>query len=772
MIWLFKINNIVVEEPIGWDAISITAQRDPVFHGMENIVSDGLKFWGAGAQVVKLAFETDGIEAALSFDITYSCDNGVTYNTFFNGILNCFLYSIINNEVTIKIEPSGFHRLVKNRLDSPINLNSNTSIDGLPMSNINPFDLGLHSKDVVKISNQIADTSLNGFLSQTFQNNDDILSFLPLQSDVQELSDLIDITDLYTKCANSACASESIQNFFINNTTSSERITSIEVSYKLKGDFIFRPPDGEVGEYSIVGYSIYYAYGDDPFSNRSLIYFNSSPADFTLGWPDGFGDYTSKDFSFDVIGSFTIDSPYIGEKIYLYAVLETATISGGGGADNFVVTYVIDPSTNITVKGESISDPSTTKALLVHEAFAKISESITGIQDSFRSDFFGQINSQPHQYDSNGCGAWTAITNGLNIRKMKDKNSDYFPIVTTFNDLFSSCDAVWNLGMRIERDSSGKEYIRVEPKEYFYNASTILNCFNVSDLTASPATELIFNNYKVGYEKWNLNITGSNAIDEFNSDRSYILPGKMANKQLVTISKYIASGYVIEQTRRLQYLTNPSNDFETDNDLFFICTNRDRVHSDLYTTPPVLTYYEAGTVSERDENFTDISNVLSPETCYNYRISPVRMAINWYKYLAATLYKHPTNPIKFTSGTGNYQEADTMINDCIISDSIEQDENLIASNINGNNALPIYFPEILKFSYPLSYDEFTTILNNSEKAIGASCSSSNQYIGFIQSIVFRPTTDGGIADFTLLRGQCVPGDFNSDFNSDFSIGNC
>jgi hypothetical protein len=47
--------------------------------------------------------------------------------------------------------------------------------------------------------------------------------------------------------------------------------------------------------------------------------------------------------------------------------------------------------------------------------------------------------------------------------------------------------------MKIEKDGTGKEYIRVEPKEYFYNASPVLNTFQVSDLRKYPAQDLIFN---------------------------------------------------------------------------------------------------------------------------------------------------------------------------------------------------------------------------------------------------------------------------------------
>jgi hypothetical protein len=749
IVWEFKINGVIVDEPIGWDAVGFTLQRDPVFHGLENTISDNIKFWGAGADMITAEYEANGIDGELDFLVRYSCD-GTTYTTLFSGILNCYFYDATNGEVSIKLEPSGFHRLVKNRLDTPINLNSNTSIDGLPMSNINPFDLGLHSKAIVQKASLVQNDAL-----LTVDGNNDfndgsstaIGVYFPLQIATEELETPEEFTD-FVHFGESGAGTFALFNLAGNSG-------NVTVEYNLSGTF-----HEAITAIRSFGFEIVLAYGSDGSMNNTVLF---GPTFFSQT-----GGSTSQ--SFNISGSAIIplntgDKIFINIRISNYSVTSIGTQTGF-----FSLTSVANNFINITQN--SVANPSSAKAFLLHEVFAKVAESITGIQDSFRSDFFGRTNSEPHQYTIDGCGAWTAITNGLNIRKLLDKNNNLFPIITTFNDLFASCDAVWNLGMKIEKDGTGKEYIRVEPKEYFYNASPALNVFQVSDLRKYPAQDLIFNTYKVGYEKWNLNITGSNAIDEYNSVRTYSLPIKKANKKLETISKYIASGYVIEQTRRLQYVTVPTNDFETDNDLFFICTNRTEITSSLYTTPPVSTVYPAGTISERNENFTGIDKVLNYATSYNLRISPARMAVNWYKYLAASTFKIPTSAISFISGEGNYQELDTMINDCITVESVEQDQDLQAVNIPGMEGVAIYLPEYLQCTYPLSYEEFLTLYANSQNGIQVSCSDAVQYLGFIKSLKYIPTATGGEASFDLIRGVCLLGDFNDDFNDDFYKGNC
>lgn len=809
IVWEFKINGTPVEEPIGWDALTITLQRDIVYQGLENIFSDNITFWDTGAQIIKTEYELNGIDADLTFTSRYSCDGGLTFTEAINGILNAFFYSIENNIVTIKIEPSGFHRKVKNRLSTHVNLNSNISIGGLPMSTINPFDLGLHSKTILEqgiftygpqidIPNTIPGYTLIGELAQTFNVSFD-LSFLRTiersysQTMVPEVIVTSEIETYNEGIINTLVNSTSYPGdnlqlqppvfYNIANISASSFNFSgpIHFAYQLTLNLVVPPTVPRNLDVHITAITFYMKAGGTvytigtatditisvtltsaiPSYNLALqnTAFNIFEPNISLINPDEVKLYIKYDVKYELQTPLIITEPDYSVEIINRGYINDLDYTG------------IDKS-KVTVESYSKQPPSTTKAFLIHEVFAKLSESMTDEIDSFRSDFFGRLNSSPHSYDNDGCGGWTAITNGINLRKMLDKAGNLFPIVTTFQDLFASADAVWNLGMKIEKDETGKEYIRVEPKSFFYNSTSILNCFNISDLKKTPAQDLIFNNFKIGYEKWNLNVTGSNALDEFNSVHNYSVPVRNASKTLISLSKYIGSGYIVEQSRRLQFKAVPTNDFEVDNNMFFICTNRNTVESDLYTNPAISTSYAAGTVSERDENFTGILHIIDPTTPYNLRISPTRNAEYWYNYISASIFKIPAAPIKFINGEGNFQELDTIINDCIISSSVVQNQDLNATDLMGLNAVPIYLPEYLEYSYPMSFQDFINVMNNSEKSIQISCSDTLQYTGFIKSLKFTPNAQGGEADFLLIRGNCLQGDFNNDFNNDFFIGTC
>ena len=741
MIWQFKINGTEVDEPIGWDAVAITLTRSVDYWGLENIYSDNITFWDSGADIIRTAYEADGIDADLTFEANYDCGDGAGFVPFVSGILNCFFYQILNNQVTVKIEPSGFHRDIKNNIDTPINILSNKSIDGSPLSAFTPFDLGLHSKVIVQqgamdVNPALTDQSVLGVNDASFN-----AIYVPMQiitdefKGLNEGSIIFDIQPAVGPYISQPLFTAPIAGDYtftydldltIYETTTVPRIFDMEMAFGFNG------------------------------ANVSVV----SPATH----------HSQNGGTISVVqagsGTFTLHMN-AGEYMYLFTALYNSTPNRSADLRQVV------RKANFSVYSKGVYKPSTCKAFLIHEVFAILAESMTGIQDCFRSDYFGQTNSFPHQYSAAGCGAWSAITNGLAIRKMLNKNGALYNISTTFKEFFENVDAIFNIGMRVQIEN-GREILRVEPKEYFFNSSKIFSVFSVSDMNKTPAVEYIYNTYDNGYDKWNLNITGSNAIDEFNSKHSYTLPVKKSNTGLIKISKFIASGYLIEQTRRLQFLTYPTNDFETDNDLFIICTNRTEITSDKYTTPnPIPTIYAAGMVSERDENFTGVTNVLDVPSNYNYRISPTRIAANWYKWISGSIFKHPDRDIRFVSAQGNYLEGDTMINDCVTISTVEQNQNMVKSEINIIDSTPIFNPEYLTFTYPISFDQFVNILANAEKAIGVSCSSGSQYAGFILSMKYGMNANGSMAEFKVITsGQCISGDFNNDFNNDYFKGNC
>lgn len=749
--WFFKINGEEIEEPIGWDAVELTLQRSEVYLGLENIYSDNILFWNRGAEIINAAYEAQSIDADLFFQTSYHCEEPAP-SIFVEGILNAYFYSVKNNEVTIKIEPSGFQRDFKNNLDQTINLSSYLAIDGVThITLIEPVDIGLHSK---AITYEAVFEIENDTDSKTFNPAGDTLYCeIPLVLDSSEGFD--DLTEFVAQPylhGSADTAANQFQRIFRNGTG---KALDIVIGIDVAGSIIVNPGanfPSTATRLTSLKMSIGATYDSSLFVPYDLV------APHNVTYTTGLN--TTVPLTSDLSGTFTIPDGY---NVYISFVIVSIPTDNTSPQPWSIRTNF--DKFEVKFKSLNTVDPSVTKAYPVYEMLRKMCESMTGKVDCFRSNFFGRTDLG---YSSNGCGAFTAITNGLNVRNMLDKEGNRFPVNAVFSALFQDLSCIYSLGMRVEKEN-GEDIVRIEPAEYFYNATTIKTFFNVSDLTRTPAVDVMYNKFIVGYEKWNLNISGINALDEINAQHTYSLPVKKAAKTLEKKSKLIASGYLIEQTRRIQYKKSSTTDFETDNDLIIICLNRGTVVSDKYTANGESRSYAAGTVSERNEAFSGITNLLDPDTIYNLRISPARMAANWYPFISSSFWKATEQQLRFVSGLGNFLEGDTLSN-CEKIVTVKQNQNIADDQILGIKR--IFNPEYLEYTSPMSFKTFTDVTSNTEEALGVSCSSQGQFIGFIKTMKYAPTTQGGIASFKLLSGSCNTGDFNNDFNNDFLIGNC
>ncbi|MBO9699248.1 MAG: hypothetical protein J7604_03510 [Sporocytophaga sp.] len=741
--WRFYINDQLIDEPIGWDAVELSLQRSSTYYGLDIIYGKDLTFTGIGAELIKEAFSINDIDAELNFLVTSTCDDWNTSSLFFDGIINCTFYKESESEVSILIESSGLQRDFKNNLSIPVSMDAFESLNGSTLTSIYPYDIGLHSKDLIKRTKLAGGYNYSD--SYTIINPDNLFCILPF-GEIQ--GDELDGANL----ALFPTITSDRQNTNPGYVFKAKEAVDLEISYDFVGSI--RERFAADRSYYL---AIHYRIGP-PFEGPH-------PTLIDLGLKDLFGN-TTMNQPINSQGTLNISLPEGGEFYifiqFFHFFYSTSVVLNSTITVNF-------SKCDLTFKAVTKEKPSITKGIQLYEAFYKISEYITGVTDCFRSNFFGRLNSVI-PYSQNGCGAWVALTNGLNIRNMLDKEGNKFPIVCSFEDLYNACNAIWPLGLKIEREN-GKEYIRIEPRSYFFNPQAIISLPNVSGITTSPNPEDYYNQFECGYSKTNLNTGGINGIDEFNSIRNYSIPKNKAQKKLSAVSDIATSGYLIEQTRRAQFSELPTTDFETDNDLFFICLNTSEVTSDLYTDPPEVTTYQAGEVSERDENFSSITNLISPETVYNLRISPVRMAKNWYPVIRGTIV-NKTNPVlKFLSGTFNYQVESTLLYACNNSIGTDKEDQDLNDSVV-EDSTPIYEPIIYEFEYPLSFPEFNSIANNSEKAIAFSCNGSNYQIGFIKSLSYQPNTEGGIASFKLIKGSCAVGSFDEGFDDGFNIGNC
>jgi hypothetical protein len=818
-----------VDEPKGWDGEEITLLRTATYEGMENVYGSEIRFYNyafTGFDYIVEAYDRDSFDANVEFKVEIYCD-GELVDTI-TGYLNFLTYQRQGNEIELKFEESSFFRKFKNRIDTVIDLSKTTGLDGGVLSSITEKTVLLHSKAILYES--VGDNDTPEYDKTTFTYTfSDPLDPAPLSPPNQ----LVSFFGPFSSAQFDPCE-EFFMEYFIQWGTSNIKADISLIEYfnipnqavcvtagggapnangiiKTTGSLVVRIP------IDIAAWVWTYAYGgpitlcgcsgDQDFGLEHFDFqlkvkvgtveqsqglssgdrvdcddasffgdlvgkntFTTSEADMTQSLGYGSGNWDSKIRFIENTFEFTFDAVEGDEITWWIECNMSASYAGTGPtqAAIFCEAY-IGPGSGIELEMVSVADPSECTGIMLYEALNRVAESITGQTDAIRSDYFGRPDSMPQSYGEYGCESLSILTSGKNLRNMLQDDLTLYPITTSFSELFQALNVHNNLGVRVEKD--GTEYrLRIEPKEYFFQRTSIFTVNDPSSITEEIAKERLYNDFEVGYNQWEIEAT--NGIDEPNTKHFYALSTNNIKNKLPQTTNYIVGGYAIEATRRIQYLENPTTDTKYDDNKFIISLNRIEVTSDMYSDEEET--YSVGTVSERDELFTSVENILSPETAYNLRFSPARAAINWYKSIAPALLKKADTSIKFTSGQGNTKMITELVEDCAVtSGPITEDQDISTSDtiFAGIDRIALYAPIWISFEYPLNYSEFVTIRDNSNQAITVVC-GDRTYFGFVEEINYKPNLNGGVADFKLLVAYCYQGAFDDGFNMGFDISQC
>lgn len=135
----------VIEEPVGWDNISMRLRRSKGWHGFMDYLDDseadfGLQFdnaanypLGNGYSILKNAYETDGVEGKVDFLIEFKYSDTAAYETLYSGRCNFGRsYKEICSDrcyVEVGVETTSCIMTFKNRYDQKVNLDSLETFD-------------------------------------------------------------------------------------------------------------------------------------------------------------------------------------------------------------------------------------------------------------------------------------------------------------------------------------------------------------------------------------------------------------------------------------------------------------------------------------------------------------------------------------------------------------------------------------------------------------------------------------------------------------------
>ena len=718
-----------IEAPEDWADMQHTIARDAAYHGITIKYSVDFTFVKDGFDFIRSVYNTFGVEAEILFIIYELNVNEHKYDAAYTGRINLAKYVSTEENCSTNAEESGFTRRVLNLEDVEIDLHKLVSVDGEPMGAFDDesISIALHSKAIVKRYEGYVSATQPEYDFRPLTRYEDYFGTLYVGFDDEKVNEL-NIYNYNTGLELGDGRDELVEfkerGLITVDYSLNVFVECLKASGSGNGDFdaatvnfylgLNLPPDTTVN--TPLGPRIIRG------NPTSIYHWNNREA-------YGLNDDINGDFghTINITGTHTFNVN-IGDKLYFYGDVQIYDISEPlFGDTDFEWRINANAGSYLKIRGATTTDPTPANAVMIHEAYARVVQAITGRDDAFYSELLGRTDSQPTAYAADGELSLIALTNGSQIRGFPLAER---PIFAQLKELYNSTNAIKPIGIGTELMPDGRERIRLEGVEHFYRHETVLQLGMVTDLKTSVAQEYYYLTTDVGYKRWGSN--ADNSLDETNTKQTRLLPMKEIPGKYTAVSDYVASGYLIEQTRRDQYDKSPDKEGNEDKTNFWICVVRKTVGAFRYFEP------------ERNQNLTVCNNVLSPDTIYNIRITPQR---NWERHgrlINSCLIHREMRNIVFQEGNANYTAETKFTGETV---STIENETITAAQL----LAPLWIPEYYEFEHPLRLFQRKLIEANPYGVITFMNSKGETLKGYLKEIKVSITERN--AAFKLLRAN-------------------
>jgi hypothetical protein len=736
---------VLPTDPKGWDSGRFSLTRSPKYHGINYARTFALIFvCNAGKEYIDKIYEEQGIDATITVLIEDSCDcvpfiingdytedysddynnGGFTtdclFEEFFTGQLDLKEYFKTKQETSVKIIEQSLNQTFLARSATKVDMFGTDTIDGGTFTNITTdSDITLHSKALVfnaefNIINDSDGASLDP------GGTDTIYFETPLFVESSEGYSAVNNPSL--PFMHGTADTNTFEPIWLNITGKTQ---SVDIEVLCEGGISV---SGNNNLASFIDRSVSVQIRVGATYDASVLYTVVAPVLHTF-----YNYFTFVALDGSLTDTLTVPNGY---AIYCSIVIPNVTIDSADPKPWLLLTQF--DTFNVKMKSLSTVADSQAKGTLIYESFARTLQSILNVEDPLRSTYYGRVNATPYAEPENGTGSFAMVMDGFRIRQYPTTGDNARTPKFSFDDIFDAFNPVDNIGVGFDYIDEGYKVI-IEQKKYFYSQNSSISLENVPNIKLSVYRELYFNNIEVGFENWQTN--GLNGLDEYCSKSQYTNGLKTIPDSLELQSKGIASAYLLEQLRRDKYSESATEDTDYDVNLFMIALNRS---VDEDGVPDSLD------IAEKDENFSNIENIIDPPSVYNLRWAVVRNFIRNISLVSPSLVKNVGRLIKFTSGEGNYKtitaESSNTSGDYNNQDlSGQQDIQWDSANVDET---PLYIPELIEFEYPISLQEFKLLRSNPYDYIEVSGDLGN-YKGYILDVAYTPRS--GLTSFKLIR---------------------
>jgi hypothetical protein len=660
------------DEPINWDKVNIIIKRDTEYFGVNYQFTDGdiqLRFDKvSGYELIKSIVQRDGNDADIV--LQYGHYDGITEVTDYEGKLDLNTYQDKDDIITCTIGNTGFHELINSRSDTKVNLFDTKTIDGSVKEN-KGTDMTLHSKSLMRKTQVIQGDEISELVGGGSTGMYFTFGFIDVSSQFNQIKDfkgtpLISYRDAENVHYDPSTRPDPPVVFDIKEggryTFKLDITTNFDLSW-----------EPETPLYRLQIFLVVSNLGVEKL--RQSIFDTDITDEGTALSSSGLYMELKRDIPVQCSVDVTLDA---NDQVMLIGHFTVEPTPSYPAFSGYLTTKNIKGDVILSAFGLTYQPDSTAKGILIFEAFESIVHSITNQANSFISEYLGK---ESNGYGINGPGSLFAILNGFFIRNFDIANR---ALSISLKELLSSVRNIFAVGFGYEYDSDGKQFVRIEPIEYFFQENEIISIANCSEYSEDMAKEMIFNEVEVGYNKYP--DEGEYQLDDINTELSFITPIKTNKNKLSIKSELISSGFAIEETRRAQ-----------------------KEESTTYDDDPFIIAVQAdgdGWKSEAAENF-DTENILDGTTSYNLRITPKRNLYRWAKWINGCLkYKKGSEVIKNTlfkmNGAGRTKEKSGGI-------WIQENQDVILNDFENRNRF--FDPIWISFKCRLTMAQIVSIRN-------------------------------------------------------------
>ena len=724
---------IKIKEPVGWREDGIEFARHDKYHGIMTQFTGELTFYKEAKDYIEEDYLALGVNSNLQLikhELRRVGDE-IKWQETYLGYVDYTTRKISDKQLKIKFNANRLEEILKTREDDEFDFDRTTSVEDKAITSFDNYQRevyldGISLVENVKLVLNLEDfeygdedyTSNLGWVRSNNETNQDFYITGYLHDNINDFLIVAPVLNLVTSTTSRISSPDSTlfdddyasKMFFVDQIGQDESLSSLKAAYAFQATISLLPEAAVIsggrvwiGFYILrrqptVGYELvrrvdiesYNVDATNPIVEVDI----SGQQEFNdLAWNEGV-----------VFGLFMEDNGRFPLQIF------------GRGL------YVSATKCDITISLDSTSPRTTGHSfILVHDAFTRLTEILTGYTDRFVSREFGMpevrlsdvrdqtsgdnvggvVNAnRAIDYTRIGDYGEVGLINGFSIRNWPKENIAYKPIRLSFADLYESVDAVFNVGLGIEL-IDGKQRIVVEDKKYFYQDRVVIKLDKqILNVERATLKKRFISSIEIGYDKGG-DYSDSLGADEPNVRTNRITPIIKNKQEYRKISKIRADDVGMEQTRRKPFSLFPDDDLGEDEHIWFL---------DLIINRPLSITNIVWTQKRWFERLrVPPENLSYAESFRSFLFTPLRMIFRhgWIIREGLNQQVNMNKKISHINSDSNSSLITHFLED--LKPYSEEGDVLI-----GELERPVTEPESVKFTYPID-DNLLDLFNGKTK---------------------------------------------------------